>query len=65
MNRPHDDTALQAANVALTGRGRRTASSFASVELREQDPKVGRWEVFVGIGVAVVTVVVVLVAWLY
>lgn len=65
MDRQEVETALEAANVALSGRKRREASGFASVELRETDPKTGKWELVVTAVVAIVTVLLVLVAWLY
>jgi hypothetical protein len=65
MDRQEVETALEAANVALSGRKRREASGFASVELREADPKTGRWELLVTAAVAVVTVLLVLIAWIY
>ena len=65
MDRQEADTAIQAANVALSGRRQRQASSCASVELRDADPKRGRWEIVVTAGVGLVTVAAVLVAWLY
>jgi hypothetical protein len=37
------DIALEAATLALTGRQRREASRFASIELRASDPDYGAW----------------------
>jgi hypothetical protein len=58
-------TAILAANVALTGRRRREASSFASIELRAEDPKGNRWELMAALVVGFAAVVAVLVAWAY
>jgi hypothetical protein len=65
MDRQEVETALQAANVALSGRRRREAHSFASVELRITEEKTHRWDILVTAGVGVLSVVAVLVAWLY
>jgi hypothetical protein len=65
MNRHDIDPALAAANVALAGRPRREASSFASIELRSVAPDDGRWEIVAGAIVAVVALVTVVAAWLY
>jgi len=65
MNRQEMDTALAAANIALAGRPRREASSFASIELRGVAPEDGRWEIIAGAVVAFVAFVAVVVAWLY
>ena len=65
MDRQEVDTALEAANVALAGRRRREASSFASIELRETDPTPAEWEIIAAGIVGVLAVVAVLVAWLY
>ncbi len=60
-------TALEAANVALSGRRRREASSFASVELRTPDPERGtsHWEVLLSTALGLLTVVALLVLWFY
>lgn len=60
------DTALAAANVALAGRHRREASSFASIELRTAKPDDRRWEIVATAIVGLVAFVsVVVVFWLY
>jgi hypothetical protein len=59
------ETAIEAANVALTGRKSRAVSGFASIELREGPGEPRRWEVVVGLVVAVAALAGVLVAWLY
>jgi len=64
MDRQQVDTALAAANVALSGR-RREASSFAAIELREVDPKAGRWEVAVAAAVGFTAFAGVILAWFY
>ncbi|HEX7668539.1 MAG TPA: hypothetical protein VF395_03100 [Polyangiaceae bacterium] len=65
MEREAHATALQAANVALTGRRRREASSFASIELRAEDPKTSQWELIAALVVGFAALVGVLVAWTY
>ena len=65
MERQHVETAIQAANVALTGRRRREVSGFASIELKAVDPRVGRWDVLAAGAVGLLTVVGVVAAWLY
>ena len=65
MNRQEVDTALAAANVALMGRHRREASSFASIELRTVKPDDGRWEIIAGAAVGLIAFVTVIVIWLY
>ncbi len=57
------DLALRAANAAITGRQRREASRFASIELRFTDPKAGPWEAAAIVSVAVGAVLVVLGLW--
>lgn len=59
------ETALEAANVALTGQRSRAVSGFASIELREEPGEPRRWEVIVGLVVAVSALAGVLAAWLY
>jgi hypothetical protein len=59
------ETAIEAANVALTGRRNRAVSGFASIELREGPGEPRRWEVVVGMVVAVAALAGVLGAWLY
>lgn len=65
MNRQEVDTALAAANVALAGRHRREASSFASIELRTAKPDDGRWEIIAAAVVGFIAFAAVVVAWLY
>jgi hypothetical protein len=60
------DTALAAANLALTGSRRRETNSFASIELRATEKNVsGQWDLVVAAGVGFLTVIAVVVAWLY
>ena len=65
MSRPEVDTALAAAHIALAGRPRREASSFASIELRGAAPNDGRWEIIAAAVVAFAAFVTVVVAWFY
>ncbi len=65
MDRQHLEHALEAANVALTGRRRREAASFASIELKTTDSKTDRWEILAAAAVGLVTVIGVVVAWFY
>lgn len=65
MDRQEVETAIEAANVALAGRRRREASSFASIELRETDPTPAEWEIIAAGVVGVLALVAVLVAWWY
>jgi hypothetical protein len=57
------DPALRAANVALTGRRRREATRFASIELRFADPQTGPWEVAAMASVALAAMLIVLGFW--
>jgi hypothetical protein len=58
------DPALDAANLALTGRHRRQATSrFASIELRHVDPQTGAWELAAMASVGLATLLVVLGIW--
>ncbi len=59
----NDDPALRAANLALSGRRRREASRFASIELRFTDPRPGPWEIAAIGSVALATVLIVLGVW--
>lgn len=59
------ETALEAANVALTGKRSKAVSGFASIELREEPSEHARWEIVVGLVVALAAVAGVLAAWLY
>jgi hypothetical protein len=68
MERPQIDTALQAANVALTGRRRQQTSSIASIELRDEAPKKKQpphWELMATVFVGAAAFVAVIVAWIY
>jgi hypothetical protein len=58
------DPALRAANQALSGRRRREASRFASIELRFTDPRTGPWEVAAMTSVAVAATLVIVGLWL-
>lgn len=59
------DAALQAANLALTGRRHRETSRFASIELRAVDQKTGAWEIAAAFCVGLATLMFVIGAWLY
>jgi hypothetical protein len=65
MNRQEVDPALAAANIALAGRHRREASSFASIELRAATPDDGRWELIVTAVLGLMAFVGIVVVWLY
>lgn len=65
MDRQALDTALAAANVALAGRKKREAVSFASIELREATAKSGHWELAVAASLGVFAFAAVIVAWMY
>lgn len=65
MDRQALDTALTAANVALAGRKKREAVSFASIELREATARSGRWELAVAATVGFLAFAAVIVAWCY
>jgi hypothetical protein len=58
-------TALDSANVALTGSRSRAVSGFASIELREGPGEPQRWEVVVALVVAIAALAGVMAAWLY
>jgi hypothetical protein len=58
------DSALRAANVALTGQQRREASRFASIELRFTDPRTGPWELAAMATVAFASLLIVVGVWL-
>lgn len=62
--REHVDSALRAANLALSGRQRREASRFASIELRFTDPRTGPWEFAAIASVAFASFLFVLGLWL-
>ncbi len=57
------DPALRAANQALSGRRRREASRFASIELRFTDPRTGPWEVAAMMSVGVAATLVIIGLW--
>jgi hypothetical protein len=59
----HVDPALRAANLAFTGRRRREASRFASIELRFTDPQTGPWEMAAMASVALASALIVLGVW--
>jgi hypothetical protein len=58
------DSALRAANLALSGRQRREASRFASIELRFTDPRTGPWEFAAMASIAFASFLVVIGLWL-
>jgi hypothetical protein len=58
------DSALRAANLALSGQQRREASRFASIELRFTDPRTGPWELAAMASVAFASFLVVIGLWL-
>ena len=62
MNGPIDP-ALAAANLALTGKRRRQASRFASIELESIDRKADAWEAAAMIAVGTAALLAVLAAW--
>ena len=61
----HLDTALRAANLALSGRRHYEANRFASVELRLTDLRVGRWEIAAMTAVAVASALAVVGVWFW
>jgi hypothetical protein len=63
--REHLDSALRAANLALSGRRHREASRFASIELRFVDPRSGPWEMAALMSVAVAAVLIVVGFWFW
>lgn len=65
MDRHGTDSALEAANVALSGRKNRETSRFASIELRDVDPRTGEWEIAATACVGLATLVFILGVWLY
>jgi hypothetical protein len=60
----HVDSALRAANIALSGRQRREASRFASIELRFTDSRTGPWELAAVASVAFASFLVVIGVWM-
>lgn len=65
MERQELDTALAAANVALAGRKKREAVSFASIELRETAARSPRWELAIAAAFGFFAFASVIAAWLY
>lgn len=63
--REHLDSAIRAANHALSGRRHREASRFASIELRFVDPRSGPWEMAAMLSVAVASMMLVVGLWLW
>ena len=59
------DSALRAANLALSGRRRREASRFASIELRFTDRQSGPWELIAVATVAVASFLIVIGLWFW
>lgn len=57
------DTALRAANLALSGRRQHEASRFASIELRAKDPENRGWVPLAMLSVGVCALLLVLGAW--
>ena len=57
------DSALRAANAALTGRAEQQTARFASIELRSVDPQTGAWELAAMASVALATVLLVIGLW--
>jgi hypothetical protein len=60
---PEPDHALRAANLALSGRQRREASRFASIELRFADRRTGPWELAAMASVALASLLIVIGLW--
>lgn len=65
MDRQPLESALQSANIALTGKRNRETSRFASIELRTVDARTGAWEVAAATCVAFATLIFVLGMWFY
>jgi hypothetical protein len=59
------DAALRAANLALSGRARREASRFASIELRFSDRRTGPWEIAAMATVAAASALIVIGLWFW
>jgi hypothetical protein len=55
--------ALDAANLALSGRNHRVSGRFASIELRSVDARTGAWDLAAIASVALATVLLVLGVW--
>ena len=64
LGEQNSDLALQAATSALTGRQRREASRFASIELRAADPDYGPWRALAFVLSALAAVACVVALWL-
>jgi hypothetical protein len=60
----NSDLALEAATLALTGRQRREASRFASIELRAADPDYGPWRALAYVLSALVALICIIALWL-
>lgn len=60
-----EDTALRAAQLALSGRQRREASRFASIELRFADRRTGPWEIAAMASVAFASLLIVVGLWVW
>lgn len=58
------DIALEAATLALTGRQRREASRFASIELRASSPDYGAWRAIAFFASAATAIGCVITLWL-
>lgn len=63
MDQPPLHDALDAANLALSGRNRRVSGRFASIELRSVDARTGAWDLAAIASVALATVLLVLGVW--
>jgi hypothetical protein len=59
------DTALRAANLALSNRKHRDRNTFAAVDLRLDNPRAGAWEMAALTSVAVATFLVVVGLWFW
>ena len=59
------ETALRAANLALSGRRHHEVNRFASVELRLTDPRVGAWEIAALAAVAAASALMVVGVWFW
>jgi hypothetical protein len=59
------DSALRAANLALSGRRSREASRFASIELRFTDRQSGPWELLAVASVALASFLIVVGLWFW
>jgi len=59
----HFDPALRAANMAFSGRRRREATRFASIELRFTDARAGAWEMAAMASIAAAALLIVAGLW--